>query len=233
MRKAFLLAALASLSLPAGAGNMEDNPTLVMLRLNQFEWRVADGDDTLVWDAQGWIGRDLNKLWMKTEGEYADDGFDEAEVQLLYSRAVTRYWDIQLGWRGDIRPQPDRNWLAFGFQGLAPYFFESDIAFFVGDNGRTAARMEFEYELLFTQRLILTPEIELNFYGKDDPEVGVGSGLSELEAGLRLRYEIRREFAPYLGVNWWGVYGDTADFTRAAGGTTRDTRFLIGIRAWF
>jgi copper resistance protein B len=217
----------------AQGGGMNDDPLLTMLLVDQLEIRVGDGDDPLVWDAEGWLGKDLNKLWIKTEGEYVDGGVEEMELQALYSRAITPFWDLQAGWRRDIRPRPDRDWLALGIKGLAPYYFDIDAAVFFGDEGRSAARLQAEYEFMFTQRLILVPEIELNFYGKDDPAVGTGSGLSDIEAGLRLRYEIRREFAPYIGVNWSHLYGRTADYAREEGEDTDDFRFVIGIRTWF
>jgi copper resistance protein B len=130
-------------------------------------------------------------------------------------------------------PTPNRDWLAIGFQGLAPYFFEIDAAAFIGNNGQTALRLEAEYEVMLTQKLILTPEVEINAYSKDDEATGVGSGLSDIELGLRLRYEIRREFAPYIGVNWNKKYGDTANFSRDEGEDVSDTQFVVGIRAWF
>ena len=130
-------------------------------------------------------------------------------------------------------PTPNRDWFAVGFQGLAPYFFEIDAAAFIGNNGQTALRLEAEYEIMLTQKLILTPEVEINAYSKDDEATGVGSGLSDIELGLRLRYEIRREFAPYIGVNWNKTYGDTANFSRDEGEDVSDTQFVVGIRAWF
>lgn len=215
------------------AGGMNDDPLLTMIVVDQLEIRAADGSDPLVWDAEGWIGKDLHKFWIKTEGEYLDGRVEEMELQALYSRAVAPFWDVQLGWRRDIRPTPERDWLAFGLKGLAPYFFDIDVALFVGDSGRTAARLQAEYEAMLTQRLILVPEIELNLYGKDDPATGIGSGLANIEAGLRLRYEIRREFAPYIGLNWTRLYGRTADFARAEGAAVDDTQLVIGVRAWF
>jgi copper resistance protein B len=209
-----------------------DDPLLGMVLLNQFEWRNGD-DDRLAWDGDAWLGKDLNKLWLKTEGEYADNRAEEIELQLLYSRAVATYWDFQVGWRGDFRPDPGRNWLAVGFNGLAPYFFEIDAAVFLGGSGRTAARLEFDYDILFTQRLILQPEIEINAFGKDDPVVGIGSGLSDIQAGLRLRYEIRREFAPYIGINWWSKLGDTRDIAAEGEQATDDLEILAGVRIWF
>ncbi|MBA3016142.1 MAG: copper resistance protein B [Proteobacteria bacterium] len=215
------------------AGGMNDDPLLSMMMVNQLEVRTVSGQDPLVWDAEGWIGRDLDKLWIKTDGEYKDGRVEEAEAQALYSRAIAPFWDLQMGWRRDLRPTPDRDWLAVGVKGLAPYFFDVDAAIFVGDNGRTSARLQAEYEIMFTQRLILVPEIELNLYGKDDEAVGIGSGLSSLEAGLRLRYEIRREFAPYLGVNWTRLYGKTADYAREEGASVDDVQFVLGVSAWY
>lgn len=215
------------------AGGMNDDPLLTMLIIDQLEVRSDDTSSSLNWEAEGWVGKDLHKLWIKAEGEYSDDHVEEMELQALYSRAIAPFWDVQLGWRRDIRPTPERDWLAIGVKGLAPYYFDIDAALFIGDSGRTAARLQAEYELMLTQRLILVPEIELNLYGQDDPATGIGSGLSDIEAGLRLRYEIRREFAPYIGVNWTHLYGQTADYAREEGEDIDTFQFVIGIHAWF
>ena len=230
-----LLAILLISILPGVAfgGGMEDDPLLTMLTVDQLEIRSNNDNSFFTWDAEGWIGKDLNKLWIKTDGDYDEGRIEEMELQALYSRAITPFWDMQLGWRRDIRPTPDRDWLAIGVKGLAPYYFDVDIALFIGDNGRTGARLQLEYEFMLSQRLILTPEIEINLYGKDDPAVGLGSGFSDIEAGLRLRYEIRREFAPYIGINWNHLFGETADFARAAEEDTDDYQFIFGIRFWF
>jgi len=228
----FFIAATLMLTTTAHGG-MNDDPFLTMLTVDQFEIRVGGDDTPLVWDAEGWLGKDLNKLWIKTDGEYADGRVEETEIQALYSRAIAPFWDLQAGWRRDIRPTPDRDWFAFGIKGLAPYYFDVDAALFVGENGRTAARLQLEYEFMLTQRLILVPELEVNFYGKDDPAVGIGSGLADTELGLRLRYEIRREFAPYIGVNWTHLYGDTADYAREEAEDTDNFHFVTGVRFWF
>lgn len=234
MRKYILLFILILLSPGLSfAGGMNDDPMLTMLVIDQLEIRDTDGDNPLVWDAEGWVGKDLDKFWIKTEGEYVDDRVEEMELQLLYSRAIAPFWDLQLGWRRDIRPDPDRDWVAFGVKGLAPYFFDIDAALFLGSAGRTAARLQAEYEVMLTQRLILTPELELNLYGKNDADTGIGSGFSNIEAGLRLRYEIRREFAPYVGVNWTRLYGNTADYARAEGEDIDDLHLVLGVRVWF
>lgn len=212
---------------------MEDDPLLAMMMIDRLELRNTDGNNPRVWEGQGWLGKDLNKLWIKTEGENTGNKTEEAELQILYSRAIAPFWDFQAGLRRDFQPDPERNWLTLGFQGLAPYLFEVDTALFIGPSGRTAVRLEAEYEILFTQRLILSPELEINLHGQDDSKTGTGSGLSDIEAGLRLRYEIRREFAPYVGINWWKKYADTADFARDEGEQISDLQFVAGIRAWF
>lgn len=210
-----------------------DDPLLTRVMIDQLEWRNADEADPYVLEAQGWIGKDQNKLWIKVDVERVDGETEEAEIQALYSRAIAPFWDLQVGVRQDLKPEPDREWGVIGIQGLAPYFFEVDAALFVGDSGDSAARISAEYELMLTQRLVLSPEITLNFYGQNDMQRLTGSGLSDGQAGLRLRYEIRREFAPYVGVNWTRSFGNTADVVRDHGEATSDTQWVAGIRAWF
>ena len=234
IQKIFLILFATSVSSAVFSGEMEDDPLLAKVMITQFESRLTDfSDPTAVVDVQAWLGKDLNKLWLKTDIEFDADTAEEAEFQALYSRAIAPYWDVQLGWRTDIRPEPNRNWAVIGFQGLAPYWFEIEANAFIGDNGRTAARLEAEYEVLLTQRLILTPEFELNVYGKDDAATGVGAGISDLELGLRLRYEIRREFAPYIGINWTKKFGQTAHFARDENASTNEVQLVAGIRVWF
>ena len=217
---------------PYEAEKMEDDPVLTKVMIDQLEVHDADGDNPITWEGEAWIGKDLNKLWFKTEGERVNGNNEEFELQALYSRAIAPYWDAQIGVRKDFEPV-GREWGVIGLKGLAPYFFETDLALFIGDNGRTGARIQSEYELLLTQKTILTPEIELNLYGKNDPEARLGSGLADARVGLRLRHEFRREFAPYIGIEWTKKFGDTADFARADGGDVSDTQLVAGIRAWF
>ena len=202
---------------------------------DRFEFQSGDGDPALFFEGQGWWGGDRNKLWLKTETEYSFDAdeFEEAEVQALWSRAITRYFDFQAGLRHDFSPDPSRTYAALGVQGLAPYWFEVDAALFVSDKGDVSARLETEYELMLTQRLILQPraETEISFQTVDPLEIG--DGFTNIELGARLRYEFKREFAPYLGVNWNRDLGATADFTRAASEDPSTLSFVAGLRFWF
>lgn len=209
--------------------------TLAMALVDRFEYQSNEGDGLWLWDAQGWYGGDIHKLWIKTEGEYlaAGGGLEEAELQALYSRAISPFFDLQLGYRIDLEPDPERHFAVLGVQGLAPQWFEVDAAAFVSDEGDISARLEAEYDLLLTQRLILQPRAELDVAVQDVSGYGVGSGLGRVAAELRLRYEIRREFAPYVGISWRRKLGDTADFAREAGEDVGVLSLVAGVRLWF
>ena len=208
---------------------------IFFLQGERLEYRSNEGSPLFLWDAQGWWGNDRNKLWVKTEGEYAfnENAFEEAEIQALWSRPVARYFDLQAGVRHDFAPGDDRTFGVVGVQGLAPYWFEIDAAAFISDDGDVSARIELEYELLLSQRLILQPRAELTFAAQDVPEYGIGAGLSATELGARLRYEIKREFAPYIGVDWERAVGTTADFARADGDDPSSVSLVAGVRFWF
>ncbi|MCK4866215.1 MAG: copper resistance protein B [Gammaproteobacteria bacterium] len=220
------------LSTSVFAGGMEDDPLVTKVMIDQLETRIVDGDDPLVLEAQAWIGYDLNKFVIKADIEQVKSDTEELELQALYSRAVDPYWDFQIGVRQDQKPM-ERNWLAIGFQGLAPYWFEIDTALFIGESEQVGFRFSAEYEWMITQRWVLSPEIEFNIHAKDDEVVGTGSGLSDSQIGLRLRYEIKREFAPYIGINWNNKYGNTATFARNEGEEVSSTQIVAGVRAWF
>jgi copper resistance protein B len=200
---------------------------------NQLEGRWNGSNPEFRWDGQGWIGTDYDKLWIKSEGTLAKGALDDGQQQFLYSRAVTTYFDLQGGLRSDIDSRPTSNWAAFGIQGLAPYFFDLEVTGFVSDEGHLAAKLEASYDLLITKRLILQPQIELNLYSKADSARLVGAGFSDIDTGLRLRYEFDRKFAPYIGVVHQGKFGQTANFARQAGESTGDFRFAFGVRVWF
>ncbi len=234
MKKRNIILCALAFSGTAVAGGLPDDPLLFKLMVDKVEVANPDGDSVLVWEADAWLGKDLNKLWFKTEGESPSGGAaTEGKGELLYSRAIAPFWDLQAGWRHDFGEGPSRDWLAVGFKGLAPYKFEVDATAYAGESGRFAFNLQAEYEYLFTQRLILTSEVEFNVYSKKDEANGMGSGLTDMAAGLRLRYELAREFAPYIGVNWWRKFGATADYAVGEGDKRTDTEFVIGVRAWF
>jgi copper resistance protein B len=204
-----------------------------LVQLERLEtWDSGDGSG-LEWEARGWFGGDLDKLWLRTEGERVDGTTEAADVELLYGRPVARWWDVLVGVRHDFDPGSSQSWAAIGIVGLAPQKFEIEATAYVGDSGRTALRFEAEYELLLTNRLIAQPLLELNLLGKDDPERGLGSGVTAAEVGIRLRYEVTRRFAPYIGVTHERAYGETADLRRSDGEDGADTRVVAGVRAWF
>ena len=191
--------------------------------LDQFEGRFGAGGPSFRWDGQGWIGGDYDKLWVKSEGLVQSGGkVSDGDHELLYDRAISTYFDLQAGLRSDIDSFTTRNWAAFGVHGLAPLFFEVAATGYVSDSGHLAAKLQASYDLLLTQRLILQPEIELNLYSKADPGRRIERGVSDIDAGLRLRYELTRKIAPYLGATYSEQSGQTADF-----------RLTAGIRAWF
>ncbi len=203
------------------------------LLVDRFESVQTRDNTSAEYDLHAWYGGDYDRAVLKAEGDVDGGKLQDAHTDLLWGHAVAAYWDTQLGVRHDSGVGPDRSWLAFGVQGLAPYWFEVDIAAYLGEGGRSALRLEAEYELLLTQKLILQPRIEANFYGRRDSARELGSGLSDLAAGVRLRYEIRRELAPYLGIERAAKSGGTADHAREAGERTRETRLVAGLRFWF
>jgi copper resistance protein B len=212
---------------------VHDNGTQYFVLFDQLEWQSADRLSGANWDTSGWIGRDVDRFWFRTEGDSENRTLGEAQAHALYGRAIHRWWDVVAGLRQDFGPGPARTWAAVGIQGLAPYWFEVQATAYVGQSGRTHFRFEAEYELLITNRLILQPQVELEVYGKSDPERRIGAGLSSLDTGLRLRYEFRREFAPYVGVTWNQRFFGTADLSKAAGEDPHVTRFVTGVRLWF
>ncbi|MCK0153706.1 copper resistance protein B [Alcanivorax sp. S6407] len=222
---------------------MSEHPMRVgQVIVDQLEVRDTDEGRVLAWEVDGWYGSDINKLYFSSNGERLmapehddeDPATESADTRLAWSRALSPFWDGQLGVRRDWQPDdPNRDWASIGIKGLAPYQFDVDAHLFIGDDSLTNLQLSAEYELMLTQKLVLVPALEANFYGKEDAELGVGKGLTDIEAGLRLRYEIRREIAPYIGVNWEKQYGDTADFTRASGGKTEEGMLVAGIRFWF
>ena len=212
-----------------------DNSIFTHLLFDQAEGRWnGRGSTQFRYDAQAWSGTDLNKLWIKSEGILDGHGrFTDGQHEVLYDRAVSSYFDLQAGVRVDLDSGPTRTWAAFGVQGLSLYFFDLEATAYASDQGRYAARLRASYDLLITNHLILQPEAEANFYTKSDRGRGTGSGLSDIDAGLRLRYEFDRKFAPYIGVAYEGRFGQASGFARQDGTSPNSVRFAFGVRTWF
>lgn len=212
---------------------LADQRTLGSLRVENLEVLRTAAGSRVPYDLEAWFGRTYDRAVLKAEGELDGSRVEDARTELLWGHAFAAFWDTQLGARFDGGDGPARDWLAFGVEGLAPYRFDVEATAYVGESGRTALRLDASYELLFTQRLILQPRLEVNAYGKADLERGLGSGLADVTAALRLRYEIRREVAPYVGIEWVRKYGETKKLARAAGEDAADARFVAGVRFWF
>lgn len=221
----------APVGVPAHA--MLEDPFNRFLLLDELELYDADGANELAWDATFWAGYTFDKLLVRTEGDKRGGNTESADLELLWSHSVARWWDVVAGARADLEPGGTQSWAAFGVQGLAPYRFELEVTAYLGDGGRSALRFEGEYELLITPRLILQPQLELDWYGQADPARGLGPGLSTAEAALRLRYELRREVAPYIGLVRERRFGATADRARARGEDADDTLIVAGVRLRF
>jgi len=218
---------------PISRPRLGDEHHFGSLLVDRLEAVRTRGSNSAAYDVQAWYGRDYNRAVLKAEGGVDQGKLQDARTELLWGHAIATYWDTQLGVRYDSGTAPGRGWLAFGIQGLTPYWFNVEATAYVGSRGRTALRLSTSYDLLLTQRLILQPRLDANLYGKRDPEREIGSGLSDLTAGMRLRYEMRREFAPYIGLEWGGKFGGTADYATLAGQRTKDTRVVAGVRVWF
>jgi copper resistance protein B len=202
--------------------------------LNLAEYQARSRRDGFRWDAEGWFGGDVHRLVAKTEGELAlGEDVEEAELELVYSRAISPYFDLQAGLRYDFAPHPTYVYGVLGFEGLAPYWFEVDGALFLSERADVLARLEGYYDQPITQRLIAQPRAEIELAAQDVREHELAAGVTDFELELRLRYEIRRELAPYLGVSWQRKVGQTAGFARREGERVSSTSFVLGLRAWF
>jgi copper resistance protein B len=248
-RCAPLAAAIAALALAGGAAYaqsatseangaapygrpVDDEQVWVHAVLDQLEGRLG-GEGALRWDGEAWAGPDELRERVRSEGELARGQVTDGQTEILVSKPVSTYFDVEAGARYDLDSRPGRGWLALGVEGLAPGFFKVAATAYAGDRGRLAAKLTVSYDQLITNRLVLQPQAEVNLYAKDDPARKIGSGVSDLDAGLRLRYEIARKFAPYVGVAWERKFGRTADLVRAAGESANAARFSLGVRAWF
>jgi copper resistance protein B len=224
---------------------LRDNAVNSFILFDQLE---SPGGNALFWSSTGWIGRDLNRLWFRSKGDLGVGSLGDVEAHLLYGRRISRWWDIVIGLRQDLGPAPLDSWLAVGIQGLAPYWFDVTGTAYLGTQGQMLAQLEVEYELLLTNRLVLQPLIELHLHrgghrahrrngtgrwhlARNQGSTGMSGG--SVDAGLRLRYEIRREVAPYLGIIWSGAFSDTADTVHTTGRGLRPLQVVAGVRLWY
>jgi copper resistance protein B len=212
---------------------IHDNRIWVHGVLDQLEGRFGDGAARLRWQGEVWAGTDMNRIKIRSEGEWSRQGkIEDGQQEVFYSRPVSTYFDALIGARYDLDSGPGRGWAAFGIEALAPLFFHVSATAYVSEKGRAAAKLEGSYDLLITQRLILQPQLEMNLYATDDPARHIGSGLSDLDAGLRLRYEISRKFAPYIGITYEKKFGRTARFVEAEGEQSDGVHVTVGLRLW-
>ncbi|SHF40138.1 copper resistance protein B [Modicisalibacter ilicicola DSM 19980] len=213
----------------------KDDAIYAFSMIDRLEYGDSEEGQTYLWDAQGWIGGDYNKFWWETEGEgpVGDGAISASQFDATYAHKIWPYFHLQGGIRYDTNPNPDRGFLMVALQGLAPYWFATDMEAYVSEDGDVSASAEFEYNLLLTQRLVLMPRVSVKASAQDEPDYDLGSGITSTEMGLRLRYEIRREFAPYIGVRWNQKYGETKDIAEEMGKPTSSTAFVVGLRAWY
>ena len=211
-----------------------DNSIFTHVLLEQAEDRWNGRNNEFRYDGQAWSGTDYNKLWLKSEGTVTNQGrFADGQHEVLYDRAISSYFDLQAGTRVDLDSATTRTWGALGIQGLSLYFFDVEATVYASDSGHYAARLKGSYDLLITNRVILQPEAEMNFYTRSDLGRRTGTGLSDIDAGLRLRYEFSRKLAPYVGVSYTGLFGQSARFARREGEDPHRVSFTFGIRSWF
>jgi len=217
-----------------GIQPVHDNEVFATFQGDRLEYQTKEGNDILLWDIQAWAGTDYDKLYLESEGTWLNDeeDFEEIEVELLYSRNIASFWDLQAGIRHDFEPHPTRTFAAFGVQGMAPYWFEVDTTAYISEDGDISAALEIEYDLLLSQRLILQPRFETSIAVQEVEEYGVGQGINGIELGARLRYEIRREFAPYVGISWSRKIGETEKLIEDEGEDADVVSFVVGLKIW-
>lgn len=227
MKKIIYFISLLLLFEQTGYASMNDDPLVTMLKVDKLE-RRDDIDHTRRWTADLWVGYDLNKLYLYSEGEYTAEGLERSRNELVFSKAISPFWDMQAGMAYDKKGDGRRKWAEVALSGLAPYYFDTRVVLLVNKEGNIGINVDMEYELLITQKLIVSPSLEASFYTKDDPEIAIGKGLSSMEIGLRMRYEFIREFAPYIGIEWEKTFGQTYNFD-----PKNDSYAVAGVTFWF
>jgi len=217
---------IATTSLNVSAGEMSDDPLITYFKADKLEVRDSDEGSIAVWEFDAWIGRDLEKVWIKYSGERVDGSVESSQIDILYDKAISPYWDVQYGIRQVIDPN-GQTWVGAGFMGVAPYLFEIDANAFVNDDGNINLRLDAEYEYMLTRKVVLVPNFEASVFTKEDNANGIVSGFASAELGLRLHYEFKREFSPYIGVNLEKRFGNNVI------PTSSETQWLAGLSFWF
>ena len=224
---------LAAGNIDVAGEPVHDDYFRTTIQIDRFEYQSREGNPTYLWDGFGYAGGDYNKLWIQSEGEGRLDGpLESNELQVLYSRAIFPYWDLQVGARYDFRSEPSKWYGVLGLEGLDFYYFQSEADIYVSEDGDFSSNLQVEFDELITQRLILQPRAEINLQAQDVDDLNLGAGITDYELGLRLRYEIRREVAPYIGVAWKQTVGETAN-RLPDGEDPRSLSFVAGLRLWF
>jgi copper resistance protein B len=218
---------------PVGGHTVHDNTIQHYVLFDRLEGWNADKGAGQEWEGKAWIGTDLNRVWLRSEGQRLDNKLQDADLEVLYGHSVAAWWDVVAGVRHDFKPGTSQDFAAIGVMGMTPYKYDVEATAYIGQAGQTSARLQATYDTLLTGRLILQSLFEVNLYGHNDARRGIGSGLSTLKSGYRLRYEFTRRFAPYIGIVQERAFGKTAGFRREEGHPTKDTRFVAGIRIWF
>jgi copper resistance protein B len=211
------------------------NEVVGHLLFNQLEGRTDGPGTEFRWDGEAWIGTDMSRLWVKSEGVVEDGSMSDGDHEFLYDRPIPRmrYFDLQAGVRTDLDSGPQRVWGAVGVEGLAPDFLQLETTFYFRDQGHIAGKVAASYDLKVTQRLVAQPQVEMNFYSKPDPARGLGTGLTDIDTAIRLRYEVRRKFAPYIGFAYTNQFGDTAADAKRSAEAVSHQRFVFGLRTWY
>ena len=215
-----------------GGHAVHDDVVRAYVLADELEWRGGGDRDGAHWDLDGWIGKDIQRLWFRSEGISEGDRLDEAHAHVLYGHAFAPWWEVVAGVRQDFDPGAAQTWAAAGIQGLAPYRIDLEVTGYLGGDGHTQLRVDAANDLRLTRRLIVQSRVEASLNGKTDAERLIGAGLTSMEAGLRFRYEIRRELAPYAGVVWRSTFFETADLARAAGEDVAGFQLVVGLRVW-
>ena len=216
-----------------------DSENFGLLLFDLLEYKSAGNDSSLNWDIVGWRGGDIHRVWVKSEGssEFNSPAKNETDLQLLYGHPISAFFDAQIGARLEeiwgSNQSASRLSAVMGIQGLAIYRFEFEAALFIGEAGHVSGRISANKDFFLAQKTITQFRFETNGAAKRSEKFETGQGINDLSMSLRFRYEIKREIAPYIGVSWTNLFGETADFKKLTGGKSSELNAVAGIRLWY